>query len=97
MNLFCYTGQRTAVMNWMTQVGLQPSPRTPRAVDRQSVDRLQGIEDIQFVVFPNHIDTVPDEVWTMLRIRGATIIRVDDHFARERHYTMQQAQRMGRK
>jgi hypothetical protein len=83
--LYCYRPQRKAVLNWMQEIGAIISSRSPCGLDENDVYRLQGLEDVNFVIIDGMEPPVPERIWEMLRSQGAIIMHIDDHYARVRH------------
>ena len=83
--IFCLDKQRRSVVSWMEQLGIPVSMRSPRTVAEYDISRLHGLNDIVYVDIPNHPERTPELVWTALRLKGATIVRIDDTFTRERY------------
>jgi hypothetical protein len=80
--IYCYAPQRRAVVQYLHEIGAQVTSRSPWAiVDAAS---LQGLKHINFIVIEGSRDKVPNDIWEMLRVQGAVVLRIDDHFARER-------------
>jgi hypothetical protein len=83
--IFCLEKQRRSIVSWMEQLGIPVSLRSPRTVSEYDTTRMQGLDDIVFFDIPNHPERTPELVWAALRQHGATIVRIDDNFARERY------------
>lgn len=82
--IFCYDGQHKSVISWMGELGIPITSRSPHSVSEYTMDRMQGINDIVFITIPNHPASVPGELMAALRHHGATIIRIDDQYTRDR-------------
>lgn len=81
--LYCYLPQRKAVLNWMHEIGAIVSSKSPCGVEHHM--HLAGLEHINFVEVVGMKPEVPEAMWRILRERGAIVMRLDDHWARERH------------
>jgi hypothetical protein len=86
--LFCYQPQRKAVVNWMHEIGAVVSTHLPQGISEPG--ELRGLEHITFVEIVGMEPRVPDEIWEMLRVRGAIILKIDDHWAREKYTILTQ-------
>jgi len=81
--MFCYGPQAPAVKEWMYEIGAPVSSRSPVPIfDR---DQLQGLDHITFIEIVEHANAIPEAIWKVLRDRGAVILKVDDHWAREKY------------
>ena len=81
--LFCYAPQRNAVVKWMHGIGAIVSARSPHGVDLR--EELYGLEHITFVEIVGMKPEIPREIWETLRVRGAIVLKIDDHWAREKY------------
>lgn len=84
-NIFCYAPHRLAVVDFLYGIEAGAMVRRLSSINLHDRNRMAGHNNLTFFDVLGHPEPLPSELKMELRVRGATVVTLDDSYRRARY------------